>query len=76
MLNRLRWLAIALVLWLSTADAAAQIKMVAAPKNFPAWFLQPNELGATGWVDTQADGAGGLASECGFGRDLQWVGCR
>ena len=62
MLNRLGWLAVPLVLWLSTVDASAQFKMVASPKNYPAWFLQPSELGATSWVDTQGDGAGGLAS--------------
>lgn len=61
MLKKLCWLAIPLVLWLNTADATAQMKMVASPKNFPAWFLQPNDLGATAWVDTQGDGAGGLA---------------
>ena len=61
MFRKLGWLAIPLVLWLSTAEANAQMKMVASPKNFPAWFLQPNELGATAWVDTQGDGAGGLA---------------
>jgi hypothetical protein len=61
MLNRFRWLAIPLVLGLSLVDATAQHKMVPSPKNFPAWFVQPGELGATGWEDTRDDGAGGLA---------------
>ena len=61
MAKKLGWPAISLLLGLSATAAIAQMKMVASPKNFPAWFLQPNDLGATAWVDTQGDGAGGLS---------------
>jgi hypothetical protein len=67
MLKRNRWLALTLMLGLSivSANASAQMKTVPFPRLYPDWFLQPKDLGALSWDDTQGDGAGGLVTAAG-----------
>jgi hypothetical protein len=41
-------------------SASAQPKTVSSPAQYPAWFLQPKELGVVSWEDFYGNGQGGL----------------